>query len=432
MSKNIANKINKLCSRVSKIEKNFTNRFVIKTPLDAEGDVNFTGRVNILGNGTQVESGRLDKYIPILDGANMEGFADNFIELLEKIGFPVSNELSCSDTDVRIMRNYTRVGNNIVVNGTFRIRVCIDSALFVMIIILQQIGLMPFIEIISRLILDVTDKSYSLTDFDVSDFIEIFNNLKMEVNNIIDNGLNTVPFIFDTITEKTINEKYKISEQTFMDDCTNESIIIDEDIPSIGSGKFSSLRIDLLAKKLESLIDLIPDPEDDVDFTIPVKDLACEIIDGIVSPLNDVLDVLGGDEIKVNKNDIIDEIKVPIVSITDGFNEFLKNIIDILTPIITLIINLESTQFTIKGKPGEDKININLFGPISKILIHKLYEITMELMSIVNTITGDFKIPPELIKKFAEFIGIIIQTFVVGEGTFEYNYRCDENQIPTF
>lgn len=163
-----------------------------------------------------------------------------------------------------------------------------------------------------------------------------------------------------------------------------------------------------------------------------MKDLACEIIDGIVSPLNDVLDVLGGDEIKVNKNDIIDEIKVPIVSITDGFNEFLKNIIDILTPIITLIINLESTQFTIKGKPDEDKINVNLFGPISKLLIHKLYDITMELLSIVNTITGDFKIPPELIKKFAEFIGIIIQTFVVGEGTFEYNYRCDENQIPTF
>ena len=431
MSKNIANKINKLCSRVSKIEKNFTNRFVIKTPLDAEGDVNFTGRVNILGNGTQVESGRLDKYIPILDGANMEGFADNFIELLEKIGFPVSNELSCSDTDVRIMRNYTRVGNNIVVNGTFRIRVCIDSALFVMIIILQQIGLMPFIEIISRLILDVTDKSYSLTDFDVSDFIEIFNNLKMEVNNIIDNGLNTVPFIFDTITEKTINEKYKISEQTFMDDCTNESIIIDEDIPSIGSGKFSSLRIDLLAKQLENLVDLIPDPEDDVDFTIPVKDLACKIIDGILDPLNTAIEKLGGSAIVVDKDDIKD-IEVPIVSITDGLGMFLSRIIDILTPIITLIINLESTQFTIKGKPDEDKINVNLFGPISKLLIHKLYDITMELLSIVNTITGDFKIPPELIKKFAEFIGIIIQTFVVGEGTFEYNYRCDENQIPTF
>jgi len=430
MSKNIANKINKLCSRVSKIEKNFTNRFIIKTPLDAEGDVNFTGRVNILGNGTQVESGRLDKYIPILDGANMEGFADNFIELLEKIGFPVSTELSCSDTDVRIMRNYTRVGNNIVVNGTFRIRVCIESALFVMIIILQQIGLMPFIEIISSLILDVTDKSYSLTDFDVNDFISIFENLKDEVENIINNGLNTVPFIFDTITEKNINEKYKISEQTFMDDCTNESIIIDEDIPSIGSGRFSSLRTDLLAKQLEDLVDFIPEPENDT-FIIPVKELACEIIDGILTPLNTAIENLGGSTIDVNKDDIKD-IEVPVVSITDGLVKFLKDIIGILTPIITLIIDLESTQFTIEGKPGEDKIDVNLFGPISNLLINKLYEITMELMSIVNTITGDFKIPPELIKKFAEFIGIIIQTFVVGEGTFEYNYRCDENQIPTF
>jgi len=430
MSKNIANKINKLCSRVSKIEKNFTNRFIIKTPLDAEGDVNFTGRVNILGNGTQVESGRLDKYIPILDGANMEGFADNFIELLEKIGFPVSTELSCSDTDVRIMRNYTRVGNNIVVNGTFRIRVCIESALFVMIIILQQIGLMPFIEIISSLILDVTDKSYSLTDFDVNDFISIFENLKDEVDNIINNGLNTVPFIFDTITEKNINEKYKISEQTFMDDCTNESIIIDEDIPSIGSGRFSSLRTDLLAKQLEDLVDFIPEPENDT-FIIPVKELACEIIDGILTPLNTAIENLGGSTIDVNKDDIKD-IEVPVVSITDGLVKFLKDIIGILTPIITLIIDLESTQFTIEGKPGEDKIDVNLFGPISNLLINKLYEITMELMSIVNTITGDFKIPPELIKKFAEFIGIIIQTFVVGEGTFEYNYRCDENQIPTF
>ena len=430
MSKNIANKINKLCSRVSKIEKNFTNRFIIKTPLDAEGDVNFTGRVNILGNGTQVESGRLDKYIPILDGANMEGFADNFIELLEKIGFPVSTELSCSDTDVRIMRNYTRVGNNIVVNGTFRIRVCIESALFVMIIILQQIGLMPFIEIISSLILDVTDKSYSLTDFDVNDFISIFENLKDEVDNIINNGLNTVPFIFDTITEKNINEKYKISEQTFMDDCTNESIIIDEDIPSIGSGRFSSLRTDLLAKQLEDLVDFIPEPENDT-FIIPVKELACEIIDGILTPLNTAIENLGGSTIDVNKDDIKD-IEVPVVSITDGLVKFLKDIIGILTPIITLIIDLESTQFTIEGKPDEDKIDVNLFGPISNLLINKLYEITMELMSIVNTITGDFKIPPELIKKFAEFIGIIIQTFVVGEGTFEYNYRCDENQIPTF
>lgn len=430
MSKNIANKINKLCSRVSKIEKNFTNRFIIKTPLDAEGDVNFTGRVNILGNGTQVESGRLDKYIPILDGANMEGFADNFIELLEKIGFPVSTELSCSDTDVRIMRNYTRVGNNIVVNGTFRIRVCIESALFVMIIILQQIGLMPFIEIISSLILDVTDKSYSLTDFDVNDFISIFENLKDEVENIINNGLNTVPFIFDTITEKNINEKYKISEQTFMDDCTNESIIIDEDIPSIGSGRFSSLRTDLLAKQLEDLVDFIPEPENDT-FIIPVKELACEIIDGILTPLNTAIENLGGSTIDVNKDDIKD-IEVPVVSITDGLVKFLKDIIGILTPIITLIIDLESTQFTIEGKPDEDKIDVNLFGPISNLLINKLYEITMELMSIVNTITGDFKIPPELIKKFAEFIGIIIQTFVVGEGTFEYNYRCDENQIPTF
>ena len=430
MSKNIANKINKLCSRVSKIEKNFTNRFIIKTPLDAEGDVNFTGRVNILGNGTQVESGRLDKYIPILDGANMEGFADNFIELLEKIGFPVSTELSCSDTDVRIMRNYTRVGNNIVVNGTFRIRVCIESALFVMIIILQQIGLMPFIEIISSLILDVTDKSYSLTDFDVNDFISIFENLKDEVDNIINNGLNTVPFIFDTITEKNINEKYKISEQTFMDDCTNESIIIDEDIPSIGSGRFSSLRTDLLAKQLEDLVDFIPEPENDT-FIIPVKELACEIIDGILTPLNTAIENLVGSEIVVDKDDIKD-IEVPVVSITDGLVKFLKDIIGILTPIITLIIDLESTQFTIEGKPGEDKIDVNLFGPISNLLINKLYEITMELMSIVNTITGDFKIPPELIKKFAEFIGIIIQTFVVGEGTFEYNYRCDENQIPTF
>lgn len=430
MSKNIANKINKLCSRVSKIEKNFTNRFIIKTPLDAEGDVNFTGRVNILGNGTQVESGRLDKYIPILDGANMEGFADNFIELLEKIGFPVSTELSCSDTDVRIMRNYTRVGNNIVVNGTFRIRVCIESALFVMIIILQQIGLMPFIEIISSLILDVTDKSYSLTDFDVNDFISIFENLKDEVENIINNGLNTVPFIFDTITEKNINEKYKISEQTFMDDCTNESIIIDEDIPSIGSGRFSSLRTDLLAKQLEDLVDFIPEPENDT-FIIPVKELACEIIDGILTPLNTAIENLVGSEIVVDKDDIKD-IEVPVVSITDGLVKFLKDIIGILTPIITLIIDLESTQFTIEGKPGEDKIDVNLFGPISNLLINKLYEITMELMSIVNTITGDFKIPPELIKKFAEFIGIIIQTFVVGEGTFEYNYRCDENQIPTF
>jgi len=328
------------------------------------------------------------------------------------------------------MRNYTRVGNNIVVNGTFRIRVCIESALFVMIIILQQIGLMPFIEIISSLILDVTDKSYSLTDFDVNDFISIFENLKDEVENIINNGLNTVPFIFDTITEKNINEKYKISEQTFMDDCTNESIIIDEDIPSIGSGRFSSLRTDLLAKQLEDLVDFIPEPENDT-FIIPVKELACEIIDGILTPLNTAIENLGGSTIDVNKDDIKD-IEVPVVSITDGLVKFLKDIIGILTPIITLIIDLESTQFTIEGKPDEDKIDVNLFGPISNLLINKLYEITMELMSIVNTITGDFKIPPELIKKFAEFIGIIIQTFVVGEGTFEYNYRCDENQIPTF